>query len=135
MLSFRIIALALAMRESHCDPHAVNGICVGMHQEKPIIIEDANRIAGYNKYTLEDRLDPKKSEEICILILDHYLPARWTIKDAALLWREGAAGRYIRGSDHDQYIADVTRYYWEIRNGTLNPDTGKSTGSSKKSKQ
>jgi hypothetical protein len=120
MLSFRIMALALAMRESGGNPSAVNGDCVGLHQMKVIMVHECNRIAGYEKYSTNDRLDPKLSSEMCELKLNHTLgKGNWTIRDACLLWREGDKGRFKHAKDHEQYIKDVTKYYGEIRNGKI----------------
>lgn len=119
MLSIKIVALALALRESGGDPTKVNGECVGILQIKPIMVVECNRIAGYEKYYLADRWIPKISIEMCELKLRHSLPKQWTIKDAALLWREGDKGRYTHADDHPKYVADVERYYVEIREGKI----------------
>ena len=116
MLSLKIMALALALRESEGKPDAVSGDCVGILQMKPIMVDEVNRIVGYNKYHYEDRLNPKLSLEMCELKLDFSLPRQWTIKDACLLWREGDAGRYRHTEEHKKYVFEVTKYYWKVRN-------------------
>lgn len=122
MLSFKIVALALALRESNGDPGAVNGDCVGLLQMKPIMVQECNRIAGYEKYSLGDRLNPVLSLEMCELKLNHTLPKNWTIRDAALLWREGDKGRRKHAKDHEQYVKDVTELYWKVRDGKINTE-------------
>lgn len=38
----------------------------------PILIEDANRIVGYDKYCLNDRFNRQKSIEIFNVVQNHY---------------------------------------------------------------
>lgn len=47
---------------------------VGVLQITPILVEDCNRIVGYEKYYLVDRLDSLKSVEMFNIIQDHYNP-------------------------------------------------------------
>jgi len=56
-----------------CDPQAVNGDAVGILQIRPICVDQANKLSGSEKYTLEDRFDVQKSKEICTLILSWQL--------------------------------------------------------------
>ena len=67
--------LALAWVESRWDTKAVGPTNdLGYLQITPIMVKDANRIAGCEKYTLEDRLDKDKSIEMFNLIQDTYNP-------------------------------------------------------------
>ena len=68
---------------------------VGVLQITPILVTDCNRIIGYDKYSLEDRLDSLKSVEMFNLIQDHYNPQHdyhWALK----LWNSGAPLSYHR---------------------------------------
>lgn len=47
---------------------------VGVLQITPIMLEDANRILGEERYTLDDRTDRDKSIEIFNIIQNHYNP-------------------------------------------------------------
>jgi hypothetical protein len=49
-------------------------LAVGKFQQYPIFVEDVNRILGYQKYTLEDRMDDKKAEEMFWIYQNHYNP-------------------------------------------------------------
>lgn len=67
--------LALAWVESRWDTQAEGPTNdLGWLQITPIMVKDANRIVGYDKYTLEDRLDKDKSIEIFNVIQDEYNP-------------------------------------------------------------
>lgn len=67
--------LALAWVESRWDTRAEGPTNdLGWLQITPIMVKDANRIVGYDKYTLEDRLDKDKSIEMFNVIQDEYNP-------------------------------------------------------------
>lgn len=85
----------LMVVESGNDPNAVgdNGRAVGVLQIHPEVVEDVNRI--YKKtYTLEDRLNVEKSQEICRLYLEFY--SRYfkypSAKTMACIWNGGPMG-------------------------------------------
>lgn len=68
---------------------------VGVLQITPILVEDCNRIVGYDKYYLTDRLDSLKSVEMFNIIQDHYNPQHdyhWALK----LWNARSAPSYHR---------------------------------------
>lgn len=66
---------AIMLKESGGDSLAI-GRCndVGILQITPIMVKDANRILGAEKYTLKDRTSVSKSIEIFNIIQDHYNP-------------------------------------------------------------
>lgn len=47
---------------------------IGVLQITPILLKDCNRIIGYERFSLEDRLDSLKSVEMFNIIQDHYNP-------------------------------------------------------------
>jgi hypothetical protein len=57
--------------ESHGDDYAINGQAVGCLQITPAVVEDIDRFAGI-KFTLDDRLDRKKSIQMAQLYLKYY---------------------------------------------------------------
>lgn len=68
---------------------------VGVLQITPILVEDCNRIVGYEKYDLADRLDSLKSVEMFNVIQGYYNPQRdyhWALK----LWNARSAPSYHR---------------------------------------
>lgn len=68
---------------------------VGVLQITPILVEDCNRIVGYDRFDLYDRLDSLKSVEMFNVIQGHYNPQRdyhWALK----LWNSGAPLSYHR---------------------------------------
>lgn len=87
---------ALIWVESKGDCKAIGGNDdVGILQIRKPIIDDCNRILGYDKYTLTDRLDSLKSVEMFNIIQDHYNPQHdyhWALK----LWNSKAPLSYHR---------------------------------------
>lgn len=63
------------------------GLAAGCLQIHPIMVKDANRIAG-TSYTLADRFDRRKSIEIARIYFRHY-GRGWTIERAARAWNAG----------------------------------------------
>lgn len=68
---------------------------VGVLQITPIMINDANRILGDNRYTLGDRIDRDKSIEIFNIIQDHYNPDH-DMHFALKIWNSKAPVSYHR---------------------------------------
>ena len=87
---------ALIWVESKGDERAVGKKDdIGILQITPILLQDCNRIIGYEKYYLNDRYDREKSIEMFNLIQDHYNPQKdfhWALK----LWNSGAPLSYHR---------------------------------------
>ena len=87
---------ALIWVESKGDSKAIGvNDDVGILQIRKPIIDDCNRILGYDKYTLTDRLDSLKSVEMFNIIQDHYNPQHdyhWALK----LWNSKAPLSYHR---------------------------------------
>ena len=80
--------------ESGGNPNAINGKAVGIAQIQPNVIADINKWGHH--YTLNDRLDPYKSEQIFYLYTNHYLTKFKlddSIENRANIWRYGACGR------------------------------------------
>ncbi len=108
-----LIIAALVQIESGGNPTAVgdNGRAVGILQMWPIAVEEANRIEQIfarreqrpaRTWTLDDRLDPQKSREMCEITLLHYY--RRGVTDPVKL-----AGRWRnpRGNAPDWYLTRV----------------------------
>ena len=70
---WELFTQALIWVESKGDSKAVGKLDdIGVLQIRPIIVEDCNRILGYERFTLTDRLDSLKSVEMFNIIQDHY---------------------------------------------------------------
>lgn len=78
---------------------------VGVMQITPIYLEEANRILGYKKYKLEDRLDPYKSIEIFNVINDRYNPEKSFYK----------AMRLHNPLAPESYRKSILNHYYNIR--------------------
>ena len=68
---------------------------VGRLQITPILLKDANRIVGFEKYSLGDRTDAAKSIEIWNVIQDHYNPDH-DMQLALKIWNPRAPLSYHR---------------------------------------
>jgi soluble lytic murein transglycosylase-like protein len=88
---------AVCAVESSGNPHAVGdgGKAVGIAQIHPIMVREANRLAG-TKYTLKDRLDPVKSKAIFTIYTEHYGKGR-SVEYQAKLWNGGPSALKAKG--------------------------------------
>lgn len=88
------LTLAFATVESGCDEAAVGPTDdLGWLQITPVLVEDCNRILRRTEFTLEDRLDRERSEQMFRIIQDHYNPS-WDLTAAARRWNPGADKAY-----------------------------------------
>lgn len=76
---------------------------VGRLQITPILLKDANRIVGYERYFLEDRNDADKSAEIWNVIQDYYNPSH-DLHLALKIWNPRAPLSY-----HRKIMSEYTR--------------------------
>jgi hypothetical protein len=103
---------AIIQTESRYDAGAVlpSENAVGILQIRPIMIEDVNRILIYKKdsrrYTLEDRINPKKSIEIWYIVQRYYNPT-YDLRTACLVWN----GRGKDGQGDKNYLAKIQSLY------------------------
>lgn len=87
---------ALIMVESEDNSCAIGSKDdVGVLQIRKVIVDDCNRILGYNKYSYEDRKDSLKSVEMFNVIQDHYNPDK-DLHFALKLWNSKAPIAYHR---------------------------------------
>lgn len=102
------LAEAFAYVESRNNPNAVNKHtkATGVLQIMPIMVEEANRLAGYNKYKLSDRTDKQKSFELFHLIMQHKNP-EYDIALACYIWNPNGKVKYVR---------DIEKKYKELIN-------------------
>lgn len=98
---------ALIWVESRGNSNAVGKLDdIGILQIRPIIVEDCNRILGYERFTLTDRLDSLKSVEMFNIIQDHYNPQH-DLHFALKIWNPRSPISYHR---------KVMNKYTEIKN-------------------
>jgi len=71
--------------------HNPNEPAVGKLQIWPIVVYDVNRIVGYEKYTLDDRLNSRKSEEMFWIYQTYYNP-KMDLEKMARIWCGGPDG-------------------------------------------
>lgn len=80
---------------------------VGKLQIWPIMVREVNRILGYEKYTLNDRLDNKKSIEMFWVYQNHYNPEH-NLDKMARIWCGGPTGHKKNCTlDYLQLVKDV----------------------------
>jgi soluble lytic murein transglycosylase-like protein len=102
-MTWAILLAALIAVESGGNPAAIgdNGRAVGILQIHAAVVADVNRIAG-TRYTLEDRRNPVKSRQMCLIYLQHYGRGK-TWEQRARIWNGGPRG-------HEK---KATEKYWE----------------------
>ncbi len=94
ILILKTLFTVICIIESSENPNAVHGKAVGIAQIQPNVIADVNKWGHH--YTLNDRLDPYKSEKIFYLYTNHYLTKFKlddSIQNRANIWHYGACGR------------------------------------------
>lgn len=64
---------------------------VGILQEWPIMVYECNRILGYDKYTLNDRMYPAKAIEMFYVYQDYYNPTH-DFETMCRIWCGGPDG-------------------------------------------
>lgn len=79
-----------------------NENAAGILQIRPIMIAEANRLLGWEKYTLSDRFDVKKSRELFILIQTNKLNGPYNLDSLAHVWNCGSndAGKLKKTRDY-----------------------------------
>lgn len=108
---------AIAQVESNRNPKAVSksGTYVGYLQISPILVRECNRIAGYQKYTYNDRYSKDKSIQIFIDYQEYHNP-ECNYEKAIRLWNSGDVNCMKRKYKTEAYYKKVKSIY----------DTGKS---------
>lgn len=95
---------AISIVESNKNPKAVSGDQVGLLQIRPIMVKDCNRILKFQgsskRYSLKDRLNPKKSKEMFCIYQGYYNPKR-NIEHAIRLWNGGPS--YTKKGTQEYY--------------------------------
>ena len=102
---------AIAMVESKGNASAKSKDCVGLLQIRPVLVNDCNEYLKLKKsnkrYTLKDRLNPKKSKEMFILYQKRYNPTN-NVEKAIRLWN-GGCGYSVTKTEG--YYQKVMKYY------------------------
>lgn len=70
---------------------------VGKLQQYPIFVKDVNRILGYKKYSLDDRLNDKKAEEMFWIYQNYYNP-EMNFEKMCRIQCGGPTGYYKKGT-------------------------------------
>ena len=103
--TWSIFIEALIWVESKGDEKAIGANDdVGVLQIRPIMVAEANRITGYDKYTLEDRFSRDKSIEMWQVVQDYHNPEKDI--EEALKWHNRYAPK--------QYVVDVFSKYNDL---------------------
>jgi len=91
-----LITILIAI-ESGGDPTAIgdNGKAHGVLQIHKVMVRECNRIAGYDKWTYADRMNPAKSIEMCSVFHAHQKRKHPGATDQRLLesWNSGSIRR------------------------------------------
>ncbi len=103
---------AIAQVESERNPKAVsrNGCYVGYLQISKILVNECNAIAGFKKYTYEDRKDRQKSIDMFIDFMERHNPSG-NMERAIRLWNSGDRNCMNRKSRTEGYYRRVMSKY------------------------
>jgi hypothetical protein len=98
-------------------PDGDNGHAVGPYQIWPIMVETVNERLPKNKqYTLEDRRNLKKSEEMFVIYTNRFTPD-WNPEDVAARWNGGPKGLQAKDPEVRERIREYTEEVMEIYQG------------------
>lgn len=77
--------------KGNVNAHNLREDAVGVLQIRPIMVEELNRIAGYKKYSLQDRWDREISIQMFTDFQNKYNPT-WDEEQACKKWNGGPKG-------------------------------------------
>ncbi len=99
--------IGVCRQESEEDPREYNASekAAGIAQIRPINLRDCNRIAGYERWILDDRYDPVKSRQMFDVYTRRYARP-WSLEAAARVWNGGPNG---------EFKASTVAYWAEVR--------------------
>jgi hypothetical protein len=114
---------AIAMVESGLNPEIVNKYedAVGILQIRPIMVKEANRILGFDKFKLKDRFSAQVSIEIFLTVQRHH-NKDFNLKTACWIWNGGTI---------DTTKNKCNRYYTKVLLKLKNMETMNLLGTSK----
>jgi hypothetical protein len=92
---WEILKSAIIYTESKGKYNAKNGRCVGVLQLMPCYVTEVNKLLGYKKYSLNDRLDRQKSLEM-FEIYNKYKNPQHNIIKAIRLHNPKGGTKYIK---------------------------------------
>lgn len=114
-----LVITSLVQVESRGDWNAIGPIveinAVGVLQETPIYVREANRLIGFTRWKLNDRLDSIESVAMFKIISKRYNP-RYDLKRACKLHNPGGGNWYYRRvkSEYDRLIEYYKSKGYEI---------------------
>ena len=108
------VILAIAQVESEGHPERVSkcGRYVGYLQISQILVRECNNIAGYKKYSYNDRYDKQKSIDMFIDFMERHNPDG-NMERAIRLWNSGDRNCMSRKSRTEGYYRRVMSKYSE----------------------
>lgn len=105
-------ALFIVESEKNDSAYCKQEEAVGVLQIRPIMVEEVNRILGYNKYKLSDRWSRGKSIEIFWIYtkfyMQHYNESKISFEKASRRWNGGPNGHNMKSTQ--RYWNEVKTY-------------------------
>lgn len=113
------IITAIAQVESEGRPDLVskNGLYVGYLQISKILVRQCNQIAGYQKYTYEDRYSKEKSIAMFIDYQEYFNP-EGSMEKAIRMWSSGDPKCMSRKRPTEGYYRRVMAKYTAMANAS-----------------
>jgi len=93
------LLLCLIAVESGGNPDAVKKDCVGVLQERPIFVDQVNKILGRQEFSYEDRKSRLKSLQMARIWFRHFERPDWTLQDYALSFKKGPSAYRVALSE------------------------------------
>lgn len=105
-----ITAIALVESEGRADLVSKNGLYVGYLQISRILVRQCNQIAGYQKYTYDDRYSKEKSIQMFIDYQEYFNP-EGNMEKAIRMWNSGDPKCMSRKRPTEAYYRRVLTKY------------------------
>lgn len=108
------VILAFEKVESDGERLAYNAAedAAGILQIRPVMVKEANRIIGSDRYNLSDRFDPTKSREIFWIVQEHHNGKSFNVDKLAHYWNCGTTSKSMLKKTLD-YREKVRRAFEE----------------------
>ncbi len=115
MKKWGMVISAISKVESSGNPKAVSsdGLYVGYLQISKILVKQCNILAGYQKYTYNDRYSKEKSIAMFIDYMEEYNP-EGNLEKAIRLWNSGDLKCMSRKAKTERYYQRVMKRYNEL---------------------
>ena len=108
-LTRQMRAIAYVESNNNHNNHNHNTNAVGWLSIRKIMVNEANRILGYKKFSYKDRYNKEKQKQIFRIIIRHHNPSL-NLRTTCKIWNTGSK----KGLPQKGYTRKVIKYYMRL---------------------